>query len=162
MRATPQTVGVESVTARRPPPPFDPDDGRAQAARSVRRVVDRIRFPIRFTGLNRALVVLGVTPSTSYVDVTPDELDVRMARAFRASVPRASVREVVQDTARVWGWGAHGWRGVWLINGSSSGLVRIELDPPARGSVLWLPIRVRVLRVALEDPVGFERALKPV
>ena len=37
---------------------------------------------------------------------------------------------------RVWGWGAHGWRGTWLVNGSSSGLVRDRARPcrprPAR------------------------------
>ena len=59
----------------------------------------------------------------------------------------------------MWGWGVHGWRGEWLVNGSSSGLVRIELDPPVRARMLIVRVTVRVLRVAVEDPAGLVAAL---
>ena len=87
------------------------------------------RFPIRFTGLNKAMVVLGITPKSSRVEVGQDELRVTLSWAFKLVVPRAAVRSAVPDHDRVTGWGAHGLRGTWLVNGSSSGIVRIELDP---------------------------------
>jgi len=49
---------------------------------------------------------------------------------------------------------------VWLVNGSSSGIVRIELDPPDEAHVLGFPVTLRVLRVAVEDPAGLAAALR--
>lgn len=118
-----------------------------------------MRFPIRFTGFNKAMAVLGLAPRWCFVDVTPTVVLARMSWSFRASIARTAITSVRDDTDRVLGWGAHGWRGVWLINGSSSGIVRIEIDPPARARVLGFPIRLRALRVALEDPAGFRAAL---
>ncbi len=57
------------------------------------------------------------------------------------------------------GWGVHGWRGRWLVNGSSHGIVVLGIDPPARARTLGLPVRLRELAVSLEDPVGFAAAL---
>ena len=112
------------------------------------------RFPIRFTGANKAMVLLGVVPEQCRVEVDEGELRVRMAWLFRLDVParrRALGRGVA--TGGCSGWGAHGWRGTWLVNGSSSGLVRIELDPAGRGRVVgrWQS-EVRVLVVSVEDP----------
>jgi hypothetical protein len=118
------------------------------------------RFPIRFTGANRAMALLGIAPDLCRVEVDDGEFRVRMAWAFRLDVARANVRAVVQDEHRVWGWGAHGWRGKWLVNGSSSGLVRIELDPPGHGRVMGFPVRVRVLVVSVEDPGALMDALR--
>jgi hypothetical protein len=117
------------------------------------------RFPIRFTGANRAMVVLGIVPEHCRVEVDDGELRVRMAWAFSLDVPRVKVRSVAPDRGRVWGWGAHGWRGKWLVNGSSSGLVRIELDPPGRGRVAGVGVEVRVLVVSVEDPDALIAAL---
>jgi hypothetical protein len=117
------------------------------------------RFPIRFTGLNRAMVVLGAIPEHCRVEVDEGELRVRMSWFFSLDVPRANVQSATPDDGRVWGWGAHGWRGTWLVNGSSSGLVRIELDPPGRGRVVGVGTEVRVLRVSVEDPDGLIAAL---
>jgi hypothetical protein len=49
---------------------------------------------------------------------------------------------------------------VWLVNGSSTGIVRVELDPPGRAATLGFPVRLRVLRVAVEDPAGLQHALQ--
>ena len=118
-----------------------------------------MRFPILFTGINTAMVVIGVTRSGSYVDVGPDVVRVRLGWAFRATIDRAAVRSADHDHDRVWGWGAHGWRGRWLVNGSSSGLVRVEIDPRARAWVVGVPVRLTVLRVSVTDPDGLIDAL---
>ena len=112
------------------------------------------RFPIRFTGLNRAMVLLGVVPEYCRVEVDEGELRVRMAWLFSLDVARTNVQSAALDGGRMWGWGAHGWHGTWLVNGSSSGLVRLELDPPGRGRVMGIGVEVRVLRVSVEDPDG--------
>jgi len=117
------------------------------------------RFPVRFTGLDRAMALLGMTPSTSYVDVTAATVTVRAAWWFRAEIDRTAVRSARPDSDRVLGWGVHGWRGTWLVNGSSSGIVRIELDPPGRARVLGVPVRLAVLRVAVDDPAALIDAL---
>lgn len=117
------------------------------------------RFPIRFTGANRAMALLGMRPRSSYVDVEPDVLRVRMGSTFDVEVPRETVRRAAADHQRAWGWGVHGWRGEWLVNGSSSGLVRIELSAPARGRLLGVSVRITALRVAVEDPDGLIAAL---
>ena len=118
------------------------------------------RFPIRFTGANRAMALLGIAPDRCRVEVDEGELRVRMAWAFRLDVPRAKVRAAARDERRVWGSGVHGWRGKWLVNGSSSGLARIELDPPGHARVIGFPVRIRVLVVSVEDPPALLEALR--
>jgi hypothetical protein len=118
------------------------------------------RFPIRFTGANRAMVLLGIVPEQCRVEVDDGEVRVRMGWTFRLDAPRARVRSVTLDRDRVWGWGAHGWRGRWLVNGSSHGLVRIEFDPPARARTAGVAVRVERLRVSVEDPDGLVRTLQ--
>src|SRR5262245_10464124 len=117
------------------------------------------RFPMRFTGMNRAMVLLGIVPEHCRAEVDDAEFRVRMNWAFQLDAPRAYVREVAPDHGPVWGWGAHGWRGSWLVNGSSSGLVRIEFDPPVRARTAGMPVRVRVLRVSVVDPDALVAAL---
>ncbi|MEQ1786489.1 MAG: hypothetical protein ABL966_05505 [Acidimicrobiales bacterium] len=117
------------------------------------------RLSIRFTGANRAMVLIGIARRWSYVDVGPELVRVRLSWGFAVDVPRHTVRSAVADHDAVWGWGAHGWRGVWLVNGSSSGIVRIDLSTPARGRVAFLPVRVVALRVAMDDPEGLIAAL---
>ena len=117
------------------------------------------RFPIRFTGANQAMALLGILPSRCFVEVGQGVLRVQMTWAFSATVPLSSVRSAVPDHGQVTGWGVHGWRGSWLVNGSSSGIVRVEIDPPSVARLLAWPVRLRVLRVAVEDPDGLIRAL---
>ena len=105
------------------------------------------------------MVLLGIAPRWSYVDVEPDRLVVRLSWAFRATIDRSTVRSVEPDDDRVLGWGAHGWRGRWLVNASSTGIVRLELDPAARARVAGVPVRLRTLRISLVDPDGFRSAV---
>ena len=117
------------------------------------------RFPIRFTGPSRAMTVLGMSPAKSWVEIDEEHLRVRMGWAFVLDAPRVNVRNARADDERVWGWGVHGWRGRWLVNGSSSGLVRIELNPPVPARMGPIPLHVRELRVSVEDPEGLVAAL---
>jgi hypothetical protein len=117
------------------------------------------RFPIRFTGLNRAMSVLGLSPIRSWVEVGDGLLRVRMGWAFQLDAPLAAVRDARLDDRRVWAWGVHGWRGRWLVNGSSSGIVRIDVDPPGRARMLGIPVSVRDLSVSVADPDGLIAAI---
>lgn len=100
----------------------------------------------------------------SHVTLRDDTITVRLGWAFRAVIPRASVVRATPSTDRVWGWGAHGWGGRWLVNGSSHGLVVLDIDPQHKGRVLGYPVKLRQLTVSLVDPeallsyVNLERA----
>jgi hypothetical protein len=117
-------------------------------------------FPIRYGALRPLLTVLGTGPGLSGVVIGADTLSVRMGWAFRAEIPLTSITDVRLDDGRVGGIGVHGWRGRWLVNGSASGLVAITVDPPARAWTIGFPIRLRLLRVSLEDPEAFVAAIK--
>ena len=101
-------------------------------------------------------------PRRCRVALTADRLEVTMgmcAWAFSVTVPRSSITGAVRVSGPVLGWGAHGWRGRWLINGSSRGLVRVSVDPAGRGRCLIVPLKVKELTLSLEQPDGFVAAL---
>lgn len=101
------------------------------------------------------LGLLGHGRRLSRITVDAGTVDVRMGLAFHASLPFGTVVEVAPYDGRVWGWGVHGWRGRWLVNGSSHGLVTLTLEPSVPARVLGIPVRLRQLIVSLEDPEGF-------
>jgi hypothetical protein len=71
-------------------------------------------------------------------------------------LPRTAITSARPDDSRVYGWGAHtSFRGRWLVNTSSRGLVRLTIDPPARGHCTGVPVTVRDLRISLADPEAF-------
>lgn len=119
------------------------------------------RFPIRFTGGFQLMGVFGMPPSRCYVDVDDTHLRVRMGMWFELDTERSVVRSAEPDHDPVFGWGVHGWRDRWLVNGSSSGIVRVTLDPSVRAWMGPVPLRVGVLRVSVEDPDGLVAALTP-
>ena len=82
-----------------------------------------------------------------------------MGRSFGGRAPRGSVdcARALADT--VISRGVHGWRGDWLVNGAGDGLVELRFDPPMRAHVIGFPVRVRRLRVAVDDPDGLVEAL---
>jgi hypothetical protein len=111
------------------------------------------RFPIRFDPWYRALsAALFISPSDSYVEVNEHDVVVRMAWAFRARFPRSAIRTLTPASRRPVSRGVHGFRGRWLVNGSGKGLLSIQLDPPATGFTLGLPVRIRELLVSVEEP----------
>jgi hypothetical protein len=116
-------------------------------------MVDRRRYAIRFTGLNRTMALTGLTRRSCFVEVSATTVWVHMSWAFDSTIKRSSIVSVERDRDRVLGWGVHGWRGVWLVNGSSSQIVRIEIFPPEYARLMQLfRVKLRVLRVAVEQP----------
>lgn len=121
------------------------------------------RFPIRFGKLYAALSTgLLLPPSRAYVDVTDGEVEVRMGWAFQTKFPRAAVRSTDSVPDRLLSRGVHGWGGRWLVNGSGTGIVAIELEPAATARVLGVPVRLRRLMVSVEDPAALRQALDKV
>lgn len=100
------------------------------------------------------LGALGSGRRFSRVVVTAVDLDVGLGPAFQAVISRRSIQSARRWQGLVFGWGAHGWRGRWLVNGSSKGIVVLEIDPPGRGRVLGFPVEIRELGLSLEDPEG--------
>jgi hypothetical protein len=81
-----------------------------------------------------------------------------MGYAFRANVPRTSVRSAQRARDSPLSIGVHGWRGRWIVNGAASPMVAISIDPPARARMLELPVSLRDLRVSVDEPDAFVEA----
>lgn len=114
------------------------------------------RFSVSYNAFNRALLtVLGMGPKQSHVTVSDETVTVRMGWAFRSDIPRSSISSARLDDGSVWGWGVHGWAGRWLVNGSSSGLVRLDLDPSVRSRVVGpFPVSLTALRISVDEPTA--------
>ena len=116
-------------------------------------------FAFSFNSFIRALMVpMLAGPKRSRVVLSTDQLAVTMGSGgwmFSCAVPRSSLSNVGPSTGMVGGYGAHGWRGRWLVNGSGKGLVRMTVEPVARARVMFLPVKLRQLTVSLERPDEF-------
>ncbi len=107
------------------------------------------------------LTLLGMGPSHSAVELDDAELRVRMGASFRAGIPRSSLRDARRGG---WGWRSIGVHGnlrfdTWLVNGSNRGIVWLRVDPPGRGRMLGIPVRVSRLGLGLEESESFLAAL---
>ena len=121
-----------------------------------------MRFPIKFSPVSAAFMTgLGLGRRTAYVEVGSDHVDVRMGYAFRATIPRESIKSVVKQGRIPWtlGIGVHGWGGQWVVNGTLHDIVRVEIEPRAPARVLGVPVKLHDLWVSLEDPDGFQAAV---
>ncbi len=118
-------------------------------------------FAFRYGLFRPLLAVTGLGPSFAEVALELDYVAVRMGWAFRSRILRGSIRRLYRDRDMHSGIGVHGWRGRWLVNGAVSGIVTLEIDPPARAWVVGFPIRLRMLHISLEDPAGLIAALDP-
>jgi hypothetical protein len=121
------------------------------------------RFPIRFSRWFVPLAtVLGIRRRQSAVEVADDEVAVRMAWAFRARIPRGHVSAVRPHPRVRFAVGVHAARrGDWIVNGSTDGIVELRLVPPARAHTMGIPVRLRRLRVSVEQPAELVAALAP-
>lgn len=115
-----------------------------------------IRFDAAYSWLSRALLI---SPDDSYVRITGSDVEVRMAWAFRARFRRSAVVAVAPWNHRTLSLGVHGFAGRWLVNGSTRGIVSIELGPGERGFVMGFPVRLHELLVSVDDPTAFIAAL---
>ena len=112
-----------------------------------------MRVAVRFGRLKPVLMAIGLTPARCYLDVGEESLEVRMSWTFHADVPRSSIRSVHRvENPFPGSFGAHGWRGRWLVNGASGPLVALELEPPVRALVARIPVSVHELVVSVDDP----------
>ena len=122
------------------------------------------RFALRYDRLMRAFTWgLGFGPSRSRVELSEDDLQVRMGWGFAARIPRRSIHQArrLGSPQEIWhAVGIHSLpRGRWIVNGSLHGVVRLAIEPPVRARALGLPIQLRWLAMSLQDPDGFLAAL---
>jgi hypothetical protein len=97
------------------------------------------------------------------VEVDRDEIRVRMP-GFEQRIPRASIRTAHRWDDNLHGTsGVHVTRGQLLVNGASSGLVELTLDPPCHTprtmNTIFVRQTVREVVVSLLDPEGFLHAI---
>ena len=120
------------------------------------------RFEMRFGSFRLLLRLLGTGPRQTMIEVTEDALHVRMGWAFRTTVSRASIASAAPDRMRpLLGIGVHGWGGRWTVNGALAPMVAVTIDPPASARVLFVPVRLRRLRISVTDPDAMVAALAP-
>lgn len=105
------------------------------------------------------LGALGMPPSRTFVDVGADTVHVQAWFWFRVDVPRERLLDAVRVDRRVVSRGVHGWRGSWLVNAASDGLVRLTIEPGQRGWLTVVPLTVRELTVSVVDPDGLVQTL---
>ena len=122
---------------------------------------DDRRIPIRFERwyalLSSALLLF---PSDSFVEIHDDEVECRMGWAFRARFPRSAVSDAKRSKPVPLTRGVHGFNGRWLVNGSGDGILAVELEPPQRGRVLGVPVKLRQLLVSVDDPEALAAQLR--
>ena len=104
---------------------------------------------------------LGLGPGQSEVRIEDGNLRVAMGWGFRATIPLSSIKTAAPNNDRVYAWGVHGWRGRWLVNGSSKGMVELTIEPPVRAHVMGVPITLRTLWVSVTDPDALIAAVAP-
>jgi hypothetical protein len=119
-------------------------------------------FPIRYSRVSRWLMApLLLGARHAKVEISEEGLRVRMGWAFRATIPRRSIRRAALHRDVVWAIGVHSDLRFksWLVNGSMQGVVFLDILPPAKGRFGPFPITIERLGLGLEDPDGFLRSL---
>jgi hypothetical protein len=109
-----------------------------------------IEFDATYGLLSKALLI---PPSDSYVEITDQDVTVRMAWAFRARFDRSHVaRASLLGRQVLLTRGVHGWGGRWLVNGTGDGIVVFDLTPKQRAYVVGVPVSLGQLQVSVADP----------
>ncbi len=118
-------------------------------------------FRLRYGRFSKPLLtLLGLGPSRSSVVAGGNEVVVQMGWSFDGHAPATTVTAARPVAGTVISRGVHGWRGRWLVNGDGTGLVEILFDPPMRGHVLFVPVKIRRLIVSAEDPTALTAVLE--
>ncbi len=117
-------------------------------------------FSLRYGTFSKVMLKLVASgPERSGIAVDDADVAFAMGRSFSGRAPRASVTSVQAVSGTVLSRGVHGWRGDWLVNGAGDGLVELSFAPPMKARVLAFPVRVRRLRVSVDDPEALVAAL---
>lgn len=82
-----------------------------------------------------------------------------MGWAFRATFARSAVRVAELSDRRVISQGVHGHNGHWLVNGTTEGVVRIDLVPEQEARAIGRRVPLSSLELSVEDPDALLRAL---
>jgi hypothetical protein len=117
-------------------------------------------FTLRYGRYSRYLLKLVASgPERSGIAVDAREVAITMGRCFDGRASREAVTSAQALSGTVVSRGAHGWRGDWLVNGAGDRLVEIRFEPPMQGHVLMVPVRVRRLRISVDEPQALVAAL---
>lgn len=120
-----------------------------------------MQYNLSYGFFSRVLLTLvGLGKGSSYVILSADSVRVRMGWAFSAEIPRSSILGAHIRAERVLSRGVHGWRRRWIVNGSTSGLVSITLDPVATARVWPFRVTLKRLTVSVEQPHELVAALQ--
>ena len=106
-------------------------------------------------------VPLGLGPKRSEMRIEDGTLHGRFGWGFRTEIPLTSIKDAKPSNERVYASGAHGWRGRWLVNGSSEDIVELTIAPPVRAYVMGAPIKLQTLYVSVTDPQALIAACVP-
>lgn len=118
------------------------------------------RFDLRFGRLQGLAGLAGAGAKQSWVEVSDDEVHVRMGWAFRATIPRSSIVGAEPEDMVGWvGIGVHGLRGRWQVNGTLGPGVRLDISPSVQARMSGVPVRLEHLRVGVADPSALLDAL---
>jgi hypothetical protein len=110
-------------------------------------------FPLSYSSVLLPLfTVIGLGPRQSGAWVSQESVRVVMGWGFRSTFPRSSVQKIGPESEAVMAWGVHGWGGRWLVNGSSSGVVRVDIEPAAKAWIVAIPVKLKTLWLSVTSP----------
>ncbi len=103
--------------------------------------------------------LLGLPPSTAYVELDGAEVEVRMGWAWRSRFPRSAIASTSALDIRPLSRGVHGFGGRWLVNGSGRQILSIHLSPVQRAYLMGVPVQLRELLVSVTESAALTAAL---
>lgn len=129
-----------------------------------------MRFALRISSVFKPVFfAAGATHESSYVEIGEDHLYVKMGPWFDQTFPLDHVKSVGPSE---WPW--YGGLGVKVgptkgavgVVGSLEGVVVLTFDPPQHVE-LWavvasVPAECHELRIALEEPAAFQKAIRDI
>ena len=117
------------------------------------------RFELPPPHPSAARIFAWVRMTGGHVDVRPEAIEIDYGWAFHAEIPRASILAMVPEDGPVRRYGANRRGNLWSVVPDAVGLVRFTISPPARGRLMYIPGKVKDLRLAVADRDGFLAAL---
>jgi hypothetical protein len=99
--------------------------------------------------------LIGIGPSSSYIEIANGNLTVVMGWAFKLKAPLSEIESArLEDKPVSWrfGIGVHGLAGEWAVNATRRPHVVITFKSPQRGRVIGFPVKVKVLHLTPAEP----------